>query len=443
MTLSKRKEAQLAAAERYLSMPSVPATHPVLDDARAEARQGLATEGLPIYREEDYKHFRIDEILSAGWSIESAAPLTQEQAEEYACRLTYPDVRQNFIIGGRVAPSVLAEGFFAGSLADFTRLYPGIAEKYYGQMASAKSARLTRLNTLFVEDVFVYYLPQGAKVSAPVHLIHYATTAGRNGALTFPRILVIAEEDSEGTLLLCDHDVCYTSSAYVGVIEIYAKRGSKVQYYNVEESGDKSVRIMDTHIHQEADSQVLVDNVTVHNGKTRNNFYCDLVGERALLDLDGLGVLDDDKLLDNWSDIRHSVPNCTSDQLFKYTMNDTAVGSFSGLIYVARDAQHTSAFQNNRNLLLSDTAKMFSKPQLEIYADDVKCSHGMATGELDEKAVFYMQQRGIPRMEARLILTVAFMSDVLDKIEYEPLRKRLSATVDNRYRGLPATCKQE
>lgn len=442
MKRSKRKEAQLALAEKFLSLEPVQGAHPILEAARAEAREQLRKEGLPVYREEHYQYFKIDELLSREWKIESSPRLTKAEAGEYSCRLTYPDARQNYLIGGRVASSDQTEGFFAGSLSDFATLYPGVAEQYYGRMASAKRSRLTRLNTLFVEDAFVFYLPKGAKLEAPVHLIHYATIAGRDGVLTFPRVLVIAEEGAEGKLLLCDHDVLDTASAYVGVVEIYAEKGAKLQYYNIEESDSLSLRIMETHIHQEEDSHVLVDNITVHNGRTRNNYFCDLAGDRAHLDLDGLGVLDDEKVLDNWSEIRHSVPNCTSDELFKYSMNDVAVGSFSGMIYVARDAQKTQAFQNNRNLLLSDTAKMFSKPQLEIYADDVKCSHGMTTGELDEQAIFYMQQRGIPRMEARLILTVAFMADVLDKIEYEPLRKRLIGTFDNRYRGLPATCKQ-
>lgn len=442
MKRSKRKEAQLALAERFLALEPAQGAHPILRAARAEAREQLRAEGLPIYREEHYQYFKIDELLSQDWRIESLPRLTKEQASGYACRLTYPDARQNYLIGGMVATSDEAQGFFAGSLNDFATKYPGVAERYYGRMNSVQKSRLARLNTLFVEDAFVFYLPKGTKLDAPVHLIHYATIAGRDGVLTFPRVLVIAEEGAEGKLLLCDHDVVDTASAYVGVLEIYAEEGAKLQYYNIEESDSLSLRIMETHIHLEEDSHVLVDNITVHNGRTRNNYFCDLAGERAHLDLDGLGVLDDDKSLDNWSEIRHSMPNCTSDELFKYTMNDTAIGSFSGLIYVARDAQKTVAFQNNRNLLLSDAAKMFSKPQLEIYADDVKCSHGMTTGELDEQAVFYMQQRGIPRMEARLMLTVAFMTDVLDKIEYEPLRKRLVGTLDNRYRGLPATCKQ-
>ncbi|WP_297720243.1 Fe-S cluster assembly protein SufD [uncultured Porphyromonas sp.] len=442
MKKSKRKEAQLALAQHFLSQYQPAPAHPLLERDRTAAKEYLAQNGLPIYREEDYQYFKIDEWLSQEWRLSSAPRLTETEAKSYACRLTYPDVVQAYLIGGKVAPMPEEEGYFAGPIDEFSRRYPEVAERYYNQMTSTKEARLTQLNSLYCEDLFVYYIPEGVHLKCPLHLIHYATSSKDAGqTLTFPRLLVIAEAESEATLLFCDHGNREETSGYIGAIEIYVERGAKFNYYNIEESSPHSLRIMDTHIQQAEDSIVVVDNVTVQNGATRNNYFCDLVGQRASIDLDGLGLLDDSKRLDNWSFVRHSSPNCHSDQLFKYTMNDTSIGGFSGRIYVAPDAQKTEAYQNNRNLLLSEQAKMFSKPQLEIYADDVKCSHGMTTGELSEQAIFYMRQRGIPLMEAKLMLTVAFMSDVLEKIDYLPLRERLITTIDKRYRGLPASCR--
>lgn len=441
MKKSKRKEAQLALAQHFLSQYQPAPTHPLLERDRAAAREYLQERGLPIYREEDYQYFKIDEWLSKEWQLSSAPRLTEAEAKAYACRLTYPDVVQAYLIGGKVAPSVEGQGYFAGSITKFASKYPEVAERYYNQMPSTKEARLTQLNSLYNEDLFVYYIPEGVHLPSPLHLIHYSSSSKDQGqTLTFPRILVIAEAESEATLLFCDHGKHEEATGYIGAIEIYVDRGAKFSYFNIEESSTHSLRVMETHIQQAEDSTVIVDNVTVQNGATRNNFFCDLIGERASIDLDGLGVLDDAKRLDNWCFIRHSSPNCHSDQLFKYTMNDTSIGSFCGRIYVAPDAQKTEAYQNNRNLLLSEQAKMFSKPQLEIYADDVKCSHGMTTGELNEQAIFYMRQRGIPLMEAKLMLTAAFMSDVLEKISYLPLRERLINTIDKRYRGLPASC---
>lgn len=443
MSKKNRKEAQLALGQHFLQLEMPHTDLQLLISKRAEATQILEQKGLPVYREEHYQRFKIDQELSRPWEKATApTDMTLKEAKDYACRLTFPDAIQSFIISGKVFAPKVEEDYFIGSIEQFEQDYPGVAERYYHRMESSKRDRITALNTLFTEDVFVFYLPKGKQLEKPIHLIHYPTLGEESGCISFPRMLVIAEEESKGTLLICDHASHDTDAGYVGVIEIYAEAGSEIEYYNIEESDPKALRIFNTHVHQETRSNVLIDNLTIHNGRTRNNYYCDLAGEEAFLNLDGLGILDDEKLLDNWSEIRHSVPNCHSDELFKYTMNDQSVGSFSGLIYVAQDAQKTLAYQNNRNLLLSDTAKMYSKPQLEIYADDVKCSHGMTTGELNEAAIFYLQQRGVPYVEAKLMLTIAFMADVLEKVNLEPLYKRLVTVIENRYRGLPTTCKQ-
>lgn len=445
--MSKRadkKATRLATAEHFLRQAegaSTASVSPLLVAQREKMAQLLRENGLPIYRDEAYQRFKINDALTEEWDLTSHPELTQAKAATYSCRLTYPDTHQAFIVGGQVGQSSHNNGFFAGSIKQFEQLYPEEAQRYYNQSKSIEQAPLTQLNSLFAEDLFVFYIQKSTKLQTPLHLIHYISAVGKEHTLTFPRILVIAEEGAEGTLLLCDHSSGESSAAYVGAIELFAGKGSKVHYYNIEESNKQTLRVMDTHITQEEDSVVVVDNITINNGRTRNNYFCALEGERASIDLDGLGILDDEMLLDNWAEIKHNSPNCHSDQLFKYTMNDRAVGSFSGLIYVAQVAQKTEAYQNNRNLLLSETAKMFSKPQLEIYADDVKCSHGMTTGELDDAAIFYMQQRGIPLLEAKLMLTSAFMHDVLSRIHYEPLRERLTKTIDNRFRGIPSTCR--
>lgn len=412
----------------------------VLNQQREEALKALETDGLPIFREEDYQRFNIDQEISQERTFHLRDKNEPLDLKPFSCRLTYPDAIQCFIIEGKVYTTGKGKDFFIGSFEEFQNEYPEAAKKYYNQILANDGDKLSTLNTLFCTDAFVYYLPKGVKNHQPIHLIHYPNAQPHQEAtISFPRILWIAEEDSQSTLLLCDH-APESLSTYLGTMEIYAAKNARLEYYNIEETNLNSLRIFNCHIHQEEESQVLIDNMTIKNGKTRNNFYCNLHGNNASLDLDGLGILDDQQLLDNWSIIRHHVPNCHSDELFKYTLNDQAVGSFSGLIYVAPDAQKTLAYQNNRNLVLSDSAKMYSKPQLEIYADDVKCSHGMTTGELSEEAIFYMQQRAIPYVEAKLLLTIAFMSDVLDKIAFTPLRERLYTVIDNRFRGLPGTC---
>lgn len=414
-----------------------------LNAQRDQAYEYLSTHSLPQTWSESYKRFDIDSVLSQEWAFNfERKSFGVDPLRDYPCRLSYMSSVQSFVLDDRIyrMPEDTESHVYIGSVFDFVQKYPGVVEQYYNKMDSVTSDPLSALNTLFTQDVLVVYIPSGVCLDSPLHVINLSGIAP--STMTFPRYLVIAEQDSRATLLFCDHAATPNSSLRNSVIEIYAKRGAHVECYDVEESGEKTVRLHNLHVHQEESSTVVVSNLTIHNGQTRNNFYSDLRGERASFDLSGLCILDADQKADNYSLIRHSVPHCQSNELFKYSLKDRAVGSFCGRIYVARDAQKTEAYQNNRNLLLSETAKMYSKPQLEIYADDVKCSHGMTTGQLDASALFYMRQRGVPHMEAKLMLTIAFMSDVLDTIRLEPLKHRLEEVIDKRFRGLPATCNE-
>lgn len=415
----------------------------LLNQARQQAYDYLAQNELPRTWSEGYKRFDIDAVLKEDWQFNlTRKSFGVDPLRDYPCRLSYMSSVQSFVLDDRIykMPEDDTKGVYIGSIFDFEKKYPGVAAKHYNKMDSVVNDPLSALNTLFAQDALVIYLPKNVRAESPLHIINLSGIAPET--MTFPRFLVIAEENSQATLLFCDHAATDKRSLRNSAIEIYAEEGAHVECYDVEESGESTIRLHNLHVHQEGKSSVVVSSLTIHNGQTRNNFYSDLRGDRASFDLSGLCILDGEQKADNYSLIRHSVPNCHSNELFKYSLNDRAVGSFCGRIYVARDAQKTEAYQNNRNLLLSETAKMYSKPQLEIYADDVKCSHGMTTGQLDTSALFYMCQRGVPYMEAKLMLTIAFMSDVLDTIQLEPLKHRLEDVVDKRFRGLPATCNE-
>lgn len=441
MTISKRQEQWLNIAEE---IPKC--TSSTMMKAREKAKNILAQLPLPRYGSEHYKRFDVDTFLEHSWEIDTLAtkgivvnPL------DFQCHTMTDDAIQCRYIGGKfyLLQDLPADtAFYIGSFSDFEQRYPQIASRYLFSMASLQKDPLAALNMLFSDDILVIYTPKGIKIDRPIHLVQYTGLTEGREQIGFPHTIVIAEEESEIRLLSCDHSIHKGRYAKLGLIEIYAEEGSRVEYYDVEESLEGTERLHNVHIHQAKKSNVLIESITIQNGSTRNNFYCDLAGEEAILDIDGLCILDGEQKADNWSEILHSVPNCTSDELFKYTVNDRAVGNFSGKIYVAKDAQKTAAYQNNRNLILSKTGKMFSKPQLEIYADDVRCSHGMTTGELSEDALFYLLQRGIPITEARLMLTIAFMSDVLAHIRLDSLRERLAEVVANRFRGIPFYCQK-
>ncbi|MDO5036429.1 MAG: SufD family Fe-S cluster assembly protein [Porphyromonas sp.] len=414
--------------------------------ARDEARKLLTNTPLPRTGAEAYQKFDIDALLSYPWELNISRPAEAVDVEDHhACPILTEDAISCMITEEQVAiQGEVPEGVFIGRLSQFAELYPEQAERYFNQAPDLKTDPLSALNTLLLQDAFVLYVGKGVELEQAVHMMHYTAVIPGREELTTPRILWIGEEGSSSTLLICDHSYdAGTKSLRNGVIELYAGKDSHHRLYDMEENSILSNRLRSVHVVQEEGSKVLIDNMTVQNGTTRNNFFCHLNGERATIDLDGLCILDGEQVADNWCQVHHNVPNCMSDQLFKYTVNDSARGNFSGMIYVEQNAQKTEAYQSNRNLLLSKTAKMYSKPQLEIYADDVRCTHGMTTGELDETQLFYLRQRGISKVEAKLILTIAFMSDVLDKIEIPSLRKRLSAIVEQRYRGIPAYCKEE
>lgn len=429
--------------DRYLQQQSEIQAHAseTLNAARAAALQLLQSTPLPRTWSENYKRFDLDALLSRPFVLNTTRQsYGVDPLKEHPCHLAYMSAVQSFVLDDRVyatAESTM-DDYFIGPISLFEARFPNIAEAYYNKMQGVVSDPLSALNTLFAQDALVIYIPKGVQLNEPLHVINLSGIAP--DVLASPRYLIIAEANASATLLFCDHAHSDRQSLRNSVIEIYADTGAHIEYYDVEESSTSTARIHNLHVHQEATSSVVVSNLTITNGLTRNNYFADLVDERASFDLSGLAILDGDQRADNWSLIRHSAPNCHSNELFKYSLNDRSVGSFTGRIYVARDAQKTESYQTNRNLLLAPTAKMYSKPQLEIYADDVKCSHGMTTGQIDTQALFYMMQRGIPEMEARLMLTIAFMGDVLETIRMAPLKERLADVIDKRFRGVPASC---
>ena len=332
----------------------------------------------------------------------------------------------------------LPEGVYAGGMKNFMDKYPEVASRYYGKAALTGKDAIVALNTMLAQDGFVLYVPKRVVVERPIQLVNVFrsdvdTMANR-------RILVILEEGAEAKLLVCDHSVDDVKFLATQVVEIFAGEGAFFDYYDLEESSVSTTRFASVHVKQEVESNVLVNGITLNNGLTRNNYYIELNGEHAETTLCGMSILDKEQQVDTYSHITHAVPYCTSNELFKNVLDDQAVGAFSGRILVKENAQKTEAYQTNRNLCATREARMYSKPQLEIYADDVKCSHGMTTGQLDENALFYMQSRGISRDEARMLLSVAFMSDVIDHVRLEALKDRLHKLVEKRFRGELAKC---
>lgn len=417
---------------------------PVMNGQREKAAADFERLGFPSVEGEDYKYTDVARAFMPDYGLNlNRVAIPVNPYDVFRCDVPNMSSSLYFVVNDtfydRELPKAhLPEGVYAGGLKAFTEKYPQVAARYYGQAAPSDHDGLVALNTMLAQDGFVLYVPRGVKVERPIQLVNIFrsdvdTMANR-------RLLIIMEPEAEAKLLVCDHSIDEVSFLSTQVVEIFAAEGAYFDYYDLEESSERTSRFCSVHVRQAASSNVLIDGITLTNGLTRNNYYIDLGGEHAESTLCGMAILDKKQQVDTYSLIKHAAPCCTSNELFKNVLNGESVGAFSGRILVKEGAQKTAAYQTNRNLCATREARMYSKPQLEIYADDVKCSHGMTTGQLDENALFYMQSRGIPLDEARMLLSVAFTADVIDHVRLEALKDRLHKLVEKRFRGELAKC---
>lgn len=415
-----------------------------VNEMRPEALKVLETTSLPARGTENYETTSLEDILKPDYGINIArVNIDVNPAATFHCGVPNLSTSLFFSVNdiyGEAdhARDGLPEGIEVGSLRMFAQNHPEIFSKHYCRIANLDNP-VVALNTLLVQDGIVVWVKRGVKVDKPVQIVNIL----QNGAplMALRRLLVIAEEDSEIKILACDHtqnpEVAFLS---VQTLEFYAGKNSKVDYYDLEESTEKTSRLSALYLRLEEGSDVLINGMTLYNGTTRNEYYCDFSGKNAFLRLYGMGIEDRKRHLDTYSRVIHKTGECKTDELFKYVLDDSASGAFTGMVKVEPGADKTEAYQSNRNIVGSDTSRMYSKPQLEIYDDDVKCSHGSATGQLDEMQVFYMRTRGLSEQTAKLLLKQAFMADVIETVRMDGLRDRLHMLVERRFAGGSSSC---
>jgi Fe-S cluster assembly protein SufD len=292
---------------------------------------------------------------------------------------------------------------------------------------------------MFAQDGVVLYVPKGTVVEETIQIV--SLIQANVEMLLNRRILVILEENSKANILLCDHSSQEKQSLSTLVTEVFVGAGASLNIYDIEETATGNTRVASLFVDQQADSRFNHCCVTLTNGFTRNSANVALSGRGAETSINGLAIGDKTQHIDNHTLVEHRVPDCTSSELYKYILDESSTGVFAGKMHIHPDAQRTVSQQTNRNLCLTTCAHMYAQPQLEIYADDVKCSHGSTVGQLDENALFYMQQRGIPADEARHLLMYAFAGEVIENIEIVPLKERLHILVEKRFRGELGKCK--
>ena len=415
-----------------------------LNRHRDAAFEAFSKSGFPTSKLEDYKHTDVSRAFDGDLGLNLRnIPIPVNPYEAFKCDVPNLNTNVYFLINDRFysngePQAPLPEGVFVGSLQRFSETHTDIFNKYYAQIADYSDNGVVAYNTMFTQDGFVIYVPENVIIEKPLQLINILR--GGVDLNVNRRILIIAEKNAQVKLLVCDHTVDEVQFVVTQVAEIFADRDAQVDFYELEENSEKVKKINNFFSEQKENTNITASGITLHNGFTRNNYRFRLLGEHAEAHIGGLAISDKEQHVDNFAFLDHAVPNCHSNELFKYALDYRATGVFCGKILVEKDAQKTLAYQNNKNLCVSEDAKMFSKPQLEIYADDVKCSHGLTTGQLDQDAMFYLQARGIPKEEARLLLMVAFTQDVVDLIRIESLQDRLVQLINKRFRGELMRC---
>lgn len=416
----------------------------ILNRHRPEALDILKNTVLPKKGSENYETTDLEEILAPDFGVNLArVNIDVNPSAPFRCGV--PNMTTSLVIVQNDIYSEttdthknLPEGLYVGSLKNFCEEFPFMAENYYSHIADTRNP-LVALNTLLVQDGVVVWAKEGVKYDKPIQIVGIL----ENGTplMAIRRILVIAEKNSDIKLLVCDHtQTDNVKFLNLEVTEIFVGENASVEFIEMEESSELTARLSSAYVRQEKHSRVSAVGITLYNGITRNEFHCGFSGEDASLLLAGMAIEDRKRKIDTYSVVEHTLPGCHTDELFKYVADDEAVAAFSGLIKVEKGADRTEAYQNSRNIIGSDKARVYSKPTLEIYDDDVKCSHGSAIGQLDPKQIFYMRTRGLSENEARFLLKQAFMSDVIERISMSDFRLRLHSLVERRFAGADRNC---
>ena len=416
----------------------------VLNSHRREARKLLEGKSLPHKGEEGYEKTSIEEMFAPDFGVNiNRVNIPVDVSLSFKCDVPNMSTIMAFVVNDTFAPSStlhnkMPQGVIVDSLARASQEHPELVGRFYNGLAQNEKPGVA-LNTMLVQDGVFIYVPRGVVMERPIQLVNIFNSAA--SLLGVRRLLIVVEEGAKAQLLICDHtqnsEYRYLSSQ---VLEAFVAQNASLDIYDIEESSETTSRYSQLYARQESHSTLLVNGVTLTSGTTRNDYNIDLVGENCSSTLAGMAIGSGRQHIDNNSSIRHLSTRGNSNQLFKYVLDEESTGAFEGAIYVADGAQYTEAYQSNRNLLASKQARMHTKPQLEIYNDDVKCSHGATTGQLDADALFYMRSRGIPEQEARMMLMQAFMVDVIDMVKMDGLRDRLRHLVEKRFYGQQAKC---
>lgn len=411
----------------------------VMNAVRDEAFENFKRLGFPTKKVERYKYTDIPSLFEPDYGLNiNRLEIPVDPYKAFKCDVPNLSTSLYFVVNDSfydkaLPKKELPEGVIVDSLARIAAEKPELISRYYSKIAKTEEDGITALNTMLAQDGLLIYVPKSTVVDRAIQVINILRSDV--DLMVNRRVLIIVEDRAEIKLLFCDHAADDRRFLATQVIEAYVGENAGLDLYCLEETHAKNVRVSNVFISQQANSRVNHNVITLHNGTTRNRTDLVFEGEGAECNLAGCVIADKDQHVDNNTLIDHKVGHCTSNELYKYVLDENAVGAFAGKVLVRHGAQHTTSQETNQNLCTTKTARMFTQPMLEIYADDVKCAHGSTVGQLNDAALFYMQQRGISKKEAKLLLEFAFINEVIDHMKLEPLRDRLHYLVEKRFRG--------
>jgi Fe-S cluster assembly protein SufD len=402
---------------------------------RRQAMARFAELGFPTVRHEEWKHTNIMPVVGVDYALFSPSELTFTDIEPFLL----PDVEANTLVfvngsfAAHLSNIISDKGIEAMPLSEAFKKKTAVVERHFAQYAPWRDDAMLALNTAFSLNGAYIEVQKNAVVEEPFHLLFLNDSRAHN-AFAPTRNLFVLGENAEATIIESAHT--FVSGENVGFTNVVSEsvlaEGARLHHYKVQNDVAASHFIGALHAHQAASSVLNTVVITLSGGVVRNNLSSTLAGKAADAHFYGLYLVDGKTLVDNHTFADHAVAHCTSNELYKGIMDERSTGVFNGKIMVRPGAQKTLAYQSNRNVLLSPSATVHTKPQLEIFADDVKCSHGCTSGQLDEEALFYLRARGLDKDQARALLLYAFAGEITEKIELEPLRERLESIIAER-----------
>jgi len=404
-----------------------------LQQVRQEAIACFSELGFPTHRDEDWRFTNLAPIIRTPFQIarNGRGELSPKELEPFRFpSLIYSQLA--FVNGGYLPEisslSSLPDGVKVINLTQALKKERDILEEHLSRYSDYRKDAFSALNTAFMEDGSFVYIPSGTVLEEPIHLLYIsATTDGPT--IVHPRNLIVIDDNSQATII--EHYVSLDENVYFSnvVTEAVVGRNSVLSHFIIERESKRAFNVSTLRVQQSRSSSVTSNSILLGGALVRNNVHPVLGGEGSECYINSLFMSTGRQHMDNYMKVEHASPHCDSRQLYKGVLDGRSHGVFHGRIIVHKDAQKTDAKQTNRNLLLSDEAQIDTKPQLEIYADDVKCTHGATIGQLDENAIFYLRSRGIPLDSARALLLFAFTSEILERVKVEPLRNYLETLV--------------